>query len=158
MVDLATAYSSKYLKHQDVGMAEYTVVIRDCMIEDVGTDQKPEQKPVLYFEQADKGLVLNRTNADELHALFGSYDTDIMKGQQIILFTVATTNPAGQPTRGIRLRGVPRPAATGLGQGATVSTSPAISSPPTNPAAPGGPLPPSVEDDKVPFAPLRVYP
>lgn len=147
MVDLATAFPSEFLKHQDIGMAEFTVTIETALIKDMGDGQ---EKPVLYFKEAQKGLVLNRTNSDELFALFGTHDTDQMRGRQVILFTVATQTPQGQATRGIRLRGIPAAAAPNSPLGGTVAVQAPLT-PPTNPAAPGGPLPASVEDDPIPF-------
>ena len=115
-------------------------------MEEVGDDRKP----VLWFDQAEKGLVLNKTNSDELFTLYGTYDTDVMKGQNIILFTVATKMPSGAPTRGIRLRGIPTQAqaAAALG-GAAISPAAPYSGPPT--PAQAQDLDQQVIDDEIPF-------
>ena len=149
MVDLATAFPSEYLKHQDIGMGEFTVTIHEALMKDMGDGQS---KPVLYFKEAQKGLVLNRTNSDELFALFGTHNTDDMTGQQVILFTVATQTPQGQATRGIRLRGTPTQTAAKNNPGGVAEPA-QISAPNSSPPTPtqSQDLDQDVLDDGIPF-------
>lgn len=77
------AFPSKYVtsgdfKHQGA----VTVTIRGMAIEDVGDG---ETKPVLYFSEAKKGMVLNVTNARIIAQVLGDDETDNWVGQQITL-------------------------------------------------------------------------
>jgi hypothetical protein len=48
------------------------------------------EKPVVYFTEFPKGLVLNKTNGDVLYDLFGN-DSDLWKGKRVTLLTVKVT-------------------------------------------------------------------
>jgi hypothetical protein len=69
---------------------------------------KKENKLVAYFEKKEKGIVLNKTNADMLAMLSGSEETDDWTGIDVTIFTVDTTDRQGRPTKGLRLKAVKR--------------------------------------------------
>ncbi len=86
MPKLTDIFPSRFLKPDDLadgagGYRRVTVTIREVVLEDVGS----ERKAVVYFRGKDKGLVLNRTNADELQAVCGSDDTDDWAGVSVAL-------------------------------------------------------------------------
>lgn len=54
-------------------------------MEDVGSAAETELKPVLYFRETEKGLVLNKTNASTISGLYGP-ETDEWGGKKIALF------------------------------------------------------------------------
>ena len=56
-------FRSKFLKGDDIEAGE-TVTIKDVRDELVGKDRK--LKPVLYMEEYDRGIILNKTNARAL--------------------------------------------------------------------------------------------
>lgn len=63
---------------------------------------EPKDKPVLYFNEGKKGLVLNKTTAKAIAAMYGS-DTDGWLGKEIILY--ATTCMAfGEEVECIRVK------------------------------------------------------
>ena len=61
-------------------------------------------KPVLYFKNKDKGLVLNKTNAQPIAADLGE-DLSQWIGQRIDIFGTRVTGPSGL-VDGIRVRPV----------------------------------------------------
>jgi len=75
-----------YLKAADLGGKPLAVTITTVKVEDVGDDQKP----VIYFDESHKGLVLNRTNADSLTELFGTDETDAWTGKSVALLPAKT--------------------------------------------------------------------
>ncbi len=81
-------FPGKYLGIIDVdGKEEILFTIRALRQDDVqNPDGGTEQKPVLSFEETDKGLILNRTNADSVAALHGP-DVNNWAGQKILLYT-----------------------------------------------------------------------
>ncbi len=105
MPKLSEMFPSKYLQAADVEGQAYTLTIARLMQEDVADG---EQKWIVHFQEAQKGLVLNRTNANTLEWLYGS-DSDAWLGKQIVLFTEMTSF-MGKPCLGIRMRGPNAPA------------------------------------------------
>lgn len=65
--------------------------------------QPPENKGVIYFQEEDRGLVLNRTNAEIVGALYGK-DPDQWPGRKIVAFTDPNVSFGGKLVGGIRLR------------------------------------------------------
>lgn len=125
---ISQAFPSKYLRAADLGDKEHTLEIADCVMEAI--DEKTgEQKPILYFKGAQKGLVLNVTNANMISHLYGD-DTTRWPGNSLVLFSMMTSFQ-GKPVQGLRVRG---PA------GAPMANTPV--------AAPEGP---ASLDDEIPF-------
>jgi len=98
---VSDAFPSQYLKSADLQGRTVTVTIDRYTIEDVGDDRKP----ILYFVGKDKGLVLNKTNANEIAFTCGD-DMDDWIGQKIELFSMMVSFQ-GKNMPGLRVR-VPR--------------------------------------------------
>lgn len=79
-----SAFPSKYIKESDLKGREVSCTIDRVQIEDVGGAGASEDKPVLYFQGKDKGMVLNRTNSTLLVSKYGE-ETDDWKGKTIIV-------------------------------------------------------------------------
>ena len=104
---ISSAFPSKYLKAADLPEGrDVFVKIDDVQMEVM--EQQSEEKPVCYFIDKQKGLVLNSTNATAIANAFGD-DTETWHGRTIALFAT-TTNFGGRVVPCIRVR-VPRPAA-----------------------------------------------
>ncbi len=78
-------FPSQYLKAADLGGREIRITMANVERETIGTDKKL----VLYFKGKDKGLVLNKTNANTIGDGYGD-DTDDWYDQPLILFSVKT--------------------------------------------------------------------
>ena len=89
MPSYKTAFGS-YIKAEDLGGRQVRVTIERVAIEEIKSDNKSEKKLVAHFAGKDKGLVLNRTNADTLNEIFGTDDYDEWTGA-VILFPDITT-------------------------------------------------------------------
>ena len=72
----------QYVKAADLQGRAITATIENVLMEDMGDDGK---KPVVHFQGASKGLVLNMTNANRLIEAMGD-DTDNWVGKQIELY------------------------------------------------------------------------
>ena len=93
----------KYLKASDVPEGkELHLEIDRIAIEQVGEGSDQQAKAVCYFIGKERGLVLNRTNAEALIARYGD-DTEAMSGQPILLFRT-TTSFQGKTVPCLRLR------------------------------------------------------
>jgi hypothetical protein len=96
---ISEQFPSKYLSAADCE-DDLTLIIDRVKIEEVGTDK--DKKPVLYFDDTEKGLVLNKTNAGTISALYGD-DTNDWKGEAITLFS-AMVSYQGKTTPGVRMK------------------------------------------------------
>lgn len=77
-------FPSKYLKASDLGDHKPVVVISNIELENLGSEEAPDKKPVLYFKGKDKGLACNKTNWNTLISLYGQ-ETDGWIGKAIKL-------------------------------------------------------------------------
>jgi hypothetical protein len=71
-------------------------------METIGDDERP----VLYFSGKEKGLILNKTNANTIASAF-SDDTQDWRGGEIVLFETAV-DFQGKTMPTIRCRALPR--------------------------------------------------
>jgi hypothetical protein len=62
-----------------------SLTIREIKVEALHTDRGDEQKPVVYFEKTEKGLVLNKTNAKTIAGLYGT-NVDEWVGRRVELY------------------------------------------------------------------------
>lgn len=95
------AFPSKYLKADDLDGEDRVFTIKQIRMETIGKGEK-EQKLVIFFEDEEKGLVCNKTNAKTIAKLYGG-DTDEWPGKKIILFPTEVEFQ-GEPTMAIRIR------------------------------------------------------
>lgn len=98
-------YPSKYLKADDVEEqgGEVPVLIKSVRLEEMQDNEgAKEDKPVLYFNNVPKGMVLNKTNADRISAVYGD-ESDLWRGKPVTLYTEQVT-AFGKTTNAIRLR------------------------------------------------------
>jgi hypothetical protein len=100
-MNINTAYPSTYLKAAELeGDTVYT--IKSVEIETLGKDENAEQKPIVYFNETDLGLALNKTNANTIQGLYGP-ETDEWVGKAITLFATEV-DFQGKQTLAIRVR------------------------------------------------------
>lgn len=83
-----------------------TVTIREVKDENVSADGQPEKvKPVVYFEEVDKGFVVNWTNAQLIDLIAGGNDIDEdWPGTRIVLTNDPTIQFQGKLVGGIRVQ------------------------------------------------------
>lgn len=77
-------FTSKYLKAADLQGKRVTVTIDRYDFKNVGSDEKPDKKIVLFFAGKEKGMVCNKTNANRIAAKFGE-DLEDWRGKEIII-------------------------------------------------------------------------
>lgn len=78
---ISGAFPSDYLKAADLQGRNVRVIMSHVEMKDIGGDHKP----ILFFQGKDKGMVLNKTNANNISAVYGD-DTDDWNGKELILF------------------------------------------------------------------------
>lgn len=125
-------HPTKYLSAGDLNEEKIIVTIRTVEMEEVGNEDEKSDKPVLYFEEIEKGMVINKTNTSTIATLYGG-DTDEWVGEKITLFPTYTTFNK-QNVACIRVE-PKRP----------VAKKPAMAGRPAAPARPAKPAPPTPE-------------
>jgi arabinogalactan endo-1,4-beta-galactosidase len=78
---ISSAFPSKYLKAADLQGRQVKALMSHVETETIGDDDRP----VLYFQGKEKGLILNKTNANSISAVYGD-DTEDWRGGEIVLF------------------------------------------------------------------------
>lgn len=101
-VKISKLFPSKYVKAADLGNKPVTLTIKTLKVETLGHGAEQEQKPVLYFEKATKGLVLNRTNAMTIASLYGD-ESEEWVGKRVTLFAT-TVRAFGKTQDTIRVK------------------------------------------------------
>ena len=95
---VSDVFSSNFLKASDIGNNQVHVMISHVEMQDIGDDHKP----VMFFQNKKKGVVLNVTNANAVAAAYGD-DMDAWQGRAIVLFTMMVSFQ-GRMQPGIRIR------------------------------------------------------
>lgn len=75
-----------YIQGDSMVGKSVTLTIKGIAAEKLNNKGQSETKYVLYFEETIKGLVLNKTNAARIAALYGG-ETDDWTGKRITLYT-----------------------------------------------------------------------
>jgi len=99
-------FTGKHLAKEDLEGKEVTVTIKNAKEEMIGNEEEGrEQKVVVYFEEFEKGLVLNVTNFNAIKdACDGSDDDDDWAGVKGTLYVDQNITYAGKRVGGLRLR------------------------------------------------------
>lgn len=102
-------FPSKYLAAVDA-MQDTIVTIKTIEIELLKNKdtEKDEPKPILYFKEFDKGMVLNKTNKNTLQTLHGSNIFDLI-GKRVILHAPVCES-FGKSAPALRIKGEKPPA------------------------------------------------
>ena len=117
-MNLNDAFPSKYLKAGDLPEeGSQTVTIEKIGLEEVGRDK--QTKPVIYFEELDRGLVCNKTNARTIARSLGSEDFDDWNGRKIALYR-ADVDFQGEMVEAIRVKLPKAPASKPLRKATSV--------------------------------------
>ncbi len=110
---ISAAFPSNYIKAADLDGKPRALQIRTCVPEELGQGNDKETKPVLYFQDRQKGLVLNKTNATVIADAYGD-DTSNWEGKAVEVYPTQVEFK-GKLVDGIRLRvaaeAKPQPAA-----------------------------------------------
>lgn len=103
-MNIHNLFPSKYVKADDLGGKEVPVQIARCAMErlSAGEGRPEEEKLIVYFRKATKGLVCNRTNAMAIAAAYGP-ETDAWAGKWIILYA-ARVKAFGQMHNAVRVK------------------------------------------------------
>jgi len=100
--DMFPSTSLKSADFEDGGTM--TLTIKKVEIRDLGQQDAKEMKPCLSFDEVDKSLVLNKTNAMIIAGMYGDKNIDVTWIGKKITLHVEMTTFQGKPTPGIRVK------------------------------------------------------
>jgi arabinogalactan endo-1,4-beta-galactosidase len=95
---VSNAFPSEYLRAADLDGKNVRVAMGHVEMRDIGGDAKP----VLFFQGKEKGMVLNKTNANNIVAAYGD-ETEDWTGKELVLFE-AMVDFQGKTVPAIRVR------------------------------------------------------
>jgi hypothetical protein len=99
-------FPSRYLKAEDdlFEAGDVVATIKSVELESLKSKDKGEEsKPVMYFKEMPKGLIINKTNWGICAKLFGSDDSDDWLNQRVALTTVEV-DAFGDVVKAIRIK------------------------------------------------------
>lgn len=95
---------SKYLKKEDVTPDKLYTIRHFELVNAAQEGESPEMKWCMYFEEVDKGILLNSTNIQLMKLALGVEGPAQAIGRKIVLFNDPTVSFGGKLVGGIRLR------------------------------------------------------
>lgn len=107
MPKMTEMFPSKYLRAADIP-AGREVPLTIASLEMTAIEGEDDLKPCLYFRNAKKGLILNKTNATVLAQAYGD-DSELWSGRVVAVFAT-TCQYGGKMVDCVRLR-IPTPPA-----------------------------------------------
>ncbi len=107
MTSISELFPSRFLKAADLKGRTVKVKIKKVEVEEIGQDK--DEKPVIYFDGVERGLVLNKTNGVAIAEIHGDA-TDGWTGKEIEIFSMMVPYQ-GQNVAAIRIRAVTEPGA-----------------------------------------------
>jgi hypothetical protein len=118
-VDTTLLYPSKYISADDLKGRHIPVTISKLKREMLKRrNGEQEVKPILYFEETKKGLVVNVTNLKLIWSILGSKNSDDWTGKRVTLYSTPVQF-GDQMMEGVRI------AAVNKGNGANKQVAPA---------------------------------
>lgn len=101
-MNIDDAFPSKYLKASDLPEeGTQPATIERVTIEEIGKNK--DRKPVIHFEDLDKGFVCNKTNANTIAKATGSREFEHWTGKTINLYR-AEVEFQGEMVESIRVK------------------------------------------------------
>lgn len=96
-------FFGKYLKTEDISQ-ETVVAIKEIKSENLGRDDNKEEKLVVYFNEFEKGLVLNKVNAEALAEIATTREFEKWIGIKCILYVDPNVMFGSKRVGGIRIK------------------------------------------------------
>lgn len=135
MPDISVLKTSKFLKKEDVTPA-VLVTIKDVLEYNVAQEGAPEEhKWCLTFNELEKPMVINSTNAQIIAAFIGTTKMENWNGHKVVLFHDPNVSFGGKLIGGIRARApknLPKPVQPQAPPPVPVAHTPATALPPAD--------------------------
>jgi len=97
------AFPGKFLAVADLDDQDLSLTIKSVEMGELGQGDQKQIKPIIYFKEEEKGLALNKTNANVIKKLFGA-ETEDWIGKKITLWPNHDVEFKGEVVSAIRVR------------------------------------------------------
>ena len=87
-MNIGSFFETRYLKSADINNSA-SLTIRGVTVEELGEEQ--QRKLVVWFQEMEKALILNKTNVRAIERALGSDDTENWIGKKILLRVESVT-------------------------------------------------------------------
>ena len=112
MPKISEMLPSSYLKQSDFDENGFIVTVKSVEHKNIARDDEAEDlKWIIFFEEYEKGMVLNSTNIQALGKACNSDDTDDWMGKAVVVYVDPNVGYAGKTTGGLRIKRHTAPAA-----------------------------------------------
>lgn len=98
--------TSKYLAKEDVGIPGKNLTIKSFSRETVGNGSDAEECAVIYWQEDEKPMILNKTNKNRIKHYLQATDSTEVIGKMINAYNDPEVEYGSKITGGLRLRGV----------------------------------------------------
>lgn len=106
-MDYRAAFKGEYIKAVELEMGrEVTMRIAAWRIVKLENEKGVSDRLTLWFDATERGMVVNRTNAECIAAMFGA-EMDGWIGKRITIYRDPTVRLGKETVDGLRLRGSP---------------------------------------------------
>jgi len=96
-------FFGSYLKTEDI-KKDTVLTVKDVKTETFGKGDDANTKIVLYFKENNKGLALNKKNAEAVHEVSGQKEIEKWVGAKITIFVDPAVEYMGEKVGGLRIR------------------------------------------------------
>lgn len=106
MANINDFVTSKYLKKSDLGSAlKALFTVKGWEFKNVAQETSaPDRKCVVYFNETDKAMALNKTNLFDFAAVMRSDDPDVWAGKKIVVYYDENVRFKSERVGGLRVR------------------------------------------------------
>lgn len=150
--------TSNYLSKKEIGEgAGLLLTIKSVEQENIARDDQPENlKYIMYFNEQEKGLTLNKTNGKLLASITGSEESDNWIGKRVVVYFDPSIMFKGEMKGGLRIRKpvTPKPPVPRQTAGKPVpgnKVAPVVAQPPVDDSPVGEPPAATTAVDDMPF-------
>lgn len=98
------------MKESDLQQPVLLTIAR-VTLEELGKGADKDTKPVLHFQEIEKTMSINQTNAKNIAKITGSDNTDDWAGKKIVVYWNPDIEFGGETVGGIRVRAMKQQAA-----------------------------------------------
>lgn len=98
-------FFGNFLKVEDI-KEETTVTVKEVKVETIGREEDAKEKPVVYFNEFEKGLALNKINSEALAEIADSREIEDWPEKQVVLYVDKNVMFGGKRVGGVRIKAV----------------------------------------------------
>jgi hypothetical protein len=96
-------FFGKHLKAEHI-KEETAATVKEVAIEVFGRDDETKKKPVVYFNELDRGLALNQINSEVIAEIAGTKEIEKWPGTKVCLYVDPNIEYRGKRVGGIRVK------------------------------------------------------